>query len=108
MAVTKKSIAAQAQREARADTSVPDVADRDLQAEAQAGYEEITGTAPEPTSYVYTGGQNAVVVVIGGTAYDFRKHEPVHLAHPDAGLDGHPDFARVEAEAEAEAEGEAS
>jgi hypothetical protein len=85
MAVTKKST----QVEARADTSTPDLADQ-----AKAGYAEASGI--DPTSYRYIGGLDMVVVVVGGTAYDFRKGDPVHLAHPDKGLDDNPDFERVE------------
>lgn len=98
MVVTKKT--AGARTEARADTSTPD--QHDLQALAQAGYDEANGIqpAPEPTSYRYVGGLNAVLVVIGDTSYDFRKGDPVHLAHPNKGLDENPDFERVEEEVE--------
>jgi len=97
MALTKAQAAAKArgELEAAADTAQPS-AERDLQAEAQAGYREATGL-PEPASYVYTGGLNAVVVMLDGTAYEFRAHEPVHLPHADPGLDKHPDFKRVAA-----------
>ncbi len=82
MAVTKKSVQGEGKTEARADTSTPSVESADL--------------AVEPTSYRYIGGQQAVVVVIDGTGYDFRHGEPVHLAHPNKGLDDNPDFERVE------------
>lgn len=91
MALTKQQAAANARAakaaklEAAADVSAP---------EPRAEANDI-----EPTSYVYNGGLNAVEVFIEslGTTYEFRKGEPVHLAHPVEGLDGHPDFERVEA-----------
>ena len=101
MALTKAEAAARARAakaaklEARADTEQPSV-ERDLTAEAEAGYRQANDL-PEPASYVYIGGQPAVVVVIDGTSYDFRHGDPVHLAHADAGLDKHPDFKRLKA-----------
>ena len=110
MALTKAEAAAKAREakaaksklEARADTEQPS-GERDLQAEAEAGYNEANGlpeppeAKPEVTAYVYVGGLNMVVVVIDGASYDFRAHEPVYLQHPDAGLDKHPDFKRLKA-----------
>lgn len=96
MPLTKETVMPPAKRktgqvEAAADTSQPG-----LEAKAQAAAAE-TGVPlpPEPTSYRYLGPQDAVVVVIDGTSYDFRKGEQVHLAHPDKGLDDHPEFERV-------------
>lgn len=96
MAVTKKSIQGEGKVEARADTSTPSSTEQDLQAEAERGYRQATGLEPEPTSYAYIGGMNAVVVVVDGTSYDFRHGDPVHFGHPVQGLDEHPDFERVE------------
>jgi hypothetical protein len=84
VAVTKKSVQGAGDLEAAADTSKP------------SGNREQRG---ESASYMYTGGLNAVVVVVGGTAYDFRLGEPVHLPHAEEGLDSHPDFKRVAATA---------
>lgn len=101
MVMTKQESAAKAREaraaklEAAADTSKPDDK-RDLQAEAQAAYEEVTGQAkPDPAAYKYIGGLNEVIVIQDGTAYEFRVHALVMLPHAEPGLDGHPDFKRV-------------
>lgn len=91
MVVKKSSV----KPEARADTSTPD-----LQARADAGAAEVgvpPYSEPEPTSYTYIGGLDAVVAVVDGTAYDFRRGDPVHFGQPQPALDDHPDFERVEA-----------
>lgn len=86
MVVKKSSV----KLEAAADTSTPDAHSRDEKA-------PVGAAEPEPTSYVYVGGLDAVVAVVDGTAYDFRRGDPVHFGHPQPALDDHPDFERVEA-----------
>jgi hypothetical protein len=101
MVMTKQESAAKAREakaekarlEAAADVAKPEP--RDLQAEAQAGYAEVSGI--DPTSYVYVGELNAVQIVVDGSTYDARKNDPVHLPHPVKALDEHPDFERVPA-----------
>jgi hypothetical protein len=83
MAMTKQQAAAKA-RAAKAAK---------LQAQAEAGYSEASGV--QPTTYVYVGSKDAVIVVIDGTRYEFRPHELVHLPNSVPFLDEHKDFRKV-------------
>jgi hypothetical protein len=80
MVVTKKDVSADEKPEVRADTS----AEREKKPPASKG-----------ATYAYVGSENLAVVVVGNSAYDFRKGAHVHLPNAAAGLENHPDFVKV-------------
>lgn len=78
--------------EVRADLE----AQRDLQGEAQAAYEEITGQAdpdPEPVTYRYIGPVTAWIVLPTGT-YEVHPNGQITIADAPH-LDRNPNFVRV-------------